>query len=72
MNQLQLFYENKPMFEAVRAYLEQNVEKEALDAIFSSKDVSGFSHAKSVVENAFSRLREEFEPTPKVTITNSR
>ena len=70
MNQLQLFYENKPMYEAVKSYLGQFVEKEALDAIFNEKDVSGFSHAKQVVENAFSRLREEFEPPAIPNITN--
>jgi hypothetical protein len=61
-NQLQLFYNNKPELNAVKQFLLDTVDKNALSMLYKGEDAKPSAEARKVVELAFSELREMFEP----------
>ena len=66
MNELlQQFYAHTMMKDAVFDYLQETLKSYALERLFAHKDVTGIAEAKDVVDKAFIRLREEFEPITK-------
>lgn len=72
MNQLQLFYENHALRDAVQEFLLSYVRQDAVDTLFAGKDATGHKAANDVLGKAFSRLREEFEPKKITNVTSSR
>lgn len=70
MNQLQLFYENKAMNEAVRQFLGETMRKLIVEESIAGKDASGTAKAQKVIDQAFADLKDAFEPKKAKNITN--
>jgi len=67
---LKQFYDNKPMLSEVKSFMEEMVKEHALSELFKGHDAKPSAEAKVVVELAFSRLKELYEPKIKRTIIN--
>jgi len=73
MNELlQIFYSNKPEFEAVKLFLKQTTDKIALESLYEGKtdEANACAQASKVVGRAFSELEEMFKPIIKSSLTN--
>lgn len=72
MDQLQLFYENKALYESVRQYFSEVLRETAADYALAGKPTEGFSQAKVTIDKAFSTLKENYEPKKTITKTSPR
>ena len=69
---LKRFYENENEREAVKAFLIECLEELAIERVMKKENTDAIADAKEVIENSFTRLKEEFEETPKTTPHSSR
>lgn len=65
------FYTNVAMREAVRNYIMDCIEKEAIEMVFDRKDVSHVADAKELLSKAFERMEADFGAKPKTINLNS-
>lgn len=70
MDALKLFYDNTIQREAVQFFLEETLKEIALNKLFKGEDASHVALAKSVVDEAFIKLSEMYEPLEEVNTIN--
>ena len=69
---LKRFYENENEREAVKAFLIECLEELAIERVMKKENTDAIADAKEIIERSFTRLKEEFEETPKATPHSSR
>lgn len=72
MNPLLTFYKDSAMREAVKSFMISELEGMAIDRTFNKEDVVGIAEAKELIDKTFSKLKEIYEPQPKVAIESKR
>lgn len=69
MNPLVSFIRNTILRDALRAYMQSVVEREALRMMYDGKDVSHIKDAKALLDKTFEELEYEFSIKPEPTTT---
>lgn len=72
MASLQEFYKDTATRDNVKAYLQDFLEKRALEKVFGREEVAGVAEAKETIDAAFDNLAEIFEPKAEPTSTSPR
>lgn len=70
MDTLQQFYENAAMREDVKSFLIETLKQFALEELFNGGEAKDVAKALKVVENAFIKLTELYEPLKKASTAN--
>lgn len=70
MDNLGIFYSNKPLYESVRLYILQTLNEVALEKLFKGEDAKDVAGAKVVIDKVFMNLSETYEPKKEVNIIN--
>lgn len=65
MASVQDFYLDEDTRENVRGYLQQHLEKRAVDKVFAKEDVAGVAEARATIDEAFENLELLFAPKKK-------
>ncbi len=72
MNPLQRFHGDKPMFEAVKSFIEGTLREMAADKAFAGEDVSGIKDANDCLIKSFDKLQELYGKMKQEDIPNPR
>lgn len=72
MNPLQRFYGDKPMSEAVQAFMIQVLRDMAADQAFKGVDVSGIRDANMCIDKTFDKLEEIYGKIEHIEVPNPR
>lgn len=72
MNPLKTFYDNKSQREAVKAFMLECLNEEAVERVMNRKDTASLADARDVVEKTFIKLKEVYGITPKPIHPSSR
>jgi len=70
MELLKRFYEDEHTREAVEEFFNKELEKLALEKIFSGQEISGIKDAKKVIERSFVELKELYGKDKESKSTN--
>jgi predicted transcriptional regulator len=60
-NLLKSFFDDENTREAFKAFQIAVLEEQAVEAVFSGKDVKGFAEAKKVINGSFDKLKELYD-----------
>lgn len=69
---LRQFYTDVNTREVVKSYMNSLLDELAVEAVFNGKDVTGFPHAKDLVDKMFSELKNRYSPKEKPVMESSR
>lgn len=72
MNQLQLFYQNEAMREAVQQFIVSSLRELAFDELLKNEDARYLAKSIQGVEKAFETLDVEFGRITKASINEAR
>lgn len=73
MDQLQLFFENKPQHDVVEAFFTSTLQEMAVLALFSGEgNVDGYKQAHELIEEVFQRLKQAYGKKPPTSNTSPR
>lgn len=69
---LERFYRDESLREDVKEFLVEYLGEYTVKRAFAREDVSGVADARAVIDEAFSKLRELYEPAPVGKASSSR
>ncbi len=72
MNPLVVFYRDETMRNTVKEFMVAQLEQMAIDRTFNKEDITGIAEARELVDKTFSKLKDLYEPNPKVVVETKR
>lgn len=66
---LRNFY-NSPDKEKLKVFIDETIDKYALDKMYKGEDVSGIKNAKEIINLVFIKLRNEYEEKETKEVQN--
>jgi hypothetical protein len=72
MNPLKQFHDDKHTREAVKEYLMEYLDSQALEKVKKFEDIKGIAESYEIIRKAFKNLEDEYGETPEPVISSSR